>query len=75
MCTAYPVEEFAQLEPLQGSRNFTIHRRGPGFGTNFLVFNMNPGTNPDSGDPYVAPEMLEWFRNKQFRQAVAPQHR
>ena len=64
-------EEFAQLEPLQGSRNFTIHRRGPGFGTNFLVFNMNPGTNPDSGDPYVAPEMLEWFRNKQFRQAVA----
>ena len=64
-------EEFAQLEPLQESQNFTIHRRGPGFGTNFLVFNMNPGTNPDTGDPYVAPEVLEWFRNKQFRQAVA----
>ena len=64
-------DEFAQLEPLQGSQDFTIHRRGPGFGTNFLVFNMNPGTNPDTGDPYVAPEMLEWFRNKQFRQAVA----
>jgi len=64
-------EEFAQLEPLQESQNFTIHRRGPGFGTTFLVFNMNPGTDTDTGNPYVAPEMLEWFRNKQFRQAVA----
>ena len=64
-------EEFARLQPLQESQNFTIHRRGPGFGTTFLVFNMNPGTNPDTGNPYVAPERLEWFRNKQFRQAVA----
>ncbi|MDE0137293.1 MAG: ABC transporter substrate-binding protein [bacterium] len=64
-------DEFARLEPLQESQNFTIHRRGPGFGTTFLVFNMNPGTDPDTGGPYVAPRMLEWFRNKQFRQAVA----
>ena len=64
-------EEFAGLAPLQAAENFTIHRRGPGFGTTFLSFNMNPGRNPDTGAPYVAPETLEWFRNKQFRQAVA----
>jgi len=64
-------KEFSLLEQLQERQNFTIHRRGPGFGTNFLGFNMNPGTNPDTGDPYVVPERLEWFRNKQFRQAVA----
>ena len=64
-------EEFAELEPLQGQENFTIHRRGPGFGSRFLTFNMNPGTDPDTGEPYVAPEKLEWFRNTQFRQAVA----
>ncbi|MDE0643635.1 MAG: ABC transporter substrate-binding protein [bacterium] len=64
-------EEFAQLEPLQERQNFTIHRRGPNFGSSFLVFNINPGTNPDTGDPYVTPERLEWFGNKQFRQAVA----
>ena len=64
-------EEYAQLEPLQEEGNFTIYRRGPTFGTTFLVFNMNPGENPDTGDPYVAPEKLEWFRNTQFRQAVA----
>ena len=64
-------EELAGLEPLQEEGNFTIHRRGPTFGTTFLVFNMNPGSSPETGEPYVAPEKLEWFRNRQFRQAVA----
>ena len=64
-------EEFADLEPLQDEGNFTIHRRGPAFGTTFLGFNMNPGTNPDTGDPYLAPEKLSWFQNVQFRRAVA----
>ncbi len=64
-------EELAQLEPLQEEGNFTIHRRGPAFGTTFLTFNMNPGEDPETGEHYLAPEKLEWFRNKEFRQAVA----
>ncbi len=64
-------EEYVLLEPLQGEANFTIHRRGPTFGTTFLAFNMNPGTDPDTGEPYVAPEKLRWFQNAQFRRAVA----
>ena len=64
-------EEYAELEPLQEEGNFTIHRRGPGFGTTFLGFNVNPGTDPETGEPYVAGEKLEWFGNVQFRQAVA----
>ena len=32
---------------------------------------MNPGRNPETGQLYLAPEKLEWFRNTQFRQAVA----
>ena len=64
-------EEFADLEPLQTEGDFTIHRRGPAFGTTFLGFNMNPGGNPDTGEPYLAPEKLKWFQNVQFRQAVA----
>ena len=64
-------EELADLEPLQEEGNFTIHRRGPAFGTTFLGFNMNPGQDQDTGEPYVSPEKLEWFRTKQFRQAVA----
>ena len=56
-------EEFAELEPLQAEGNFTIYRRGPGFGSTLLAFNMNPGS--DLG------EKLEWFQNTRFRQAVA----
>ena len=63
--------EFAELEPLQGGGDFTIHRRGPNFGSAFLAFNMNPGQTPDTMEPYVAPTKLKWFRNTQFRRAVA----
>ena len=66
-----PGEEFAILEPLQEEGNFTIHRRGPAFGTTFLAFNMNPGSDPETGEPYLAAEKREWFRNPQFRRAVA----
>ncbi len=64
-------EELAMLEPLQAEGNFTIYRRGPAFGTTFVGFNMNPGTNADTGERYVAPEMLKWFRTTGFRRAVA----
>ena len=64
-------EEYAQLEPHQEEGNFTIHRRGPDFGTTFLAFNVNPGVSPDTGEPYVAAHKLDWFGNVQFRQAVA----
>ena len=64
-------EEFAELEPLQEEGNFTIFKRGPAFGTTFLGFNMNPGMDPETGEPYVPSEKLKWFQNKEFRQAVA----
>ena len=66
-----PGKEFAALEPLQEEENFTIYRRGPDFGTTFLAFNMNAGVNPETGEPYVAPEKLAWFRNTEFRRAVS----
>ena len=64
-------EEFADLEPQQEEGNFTIYKRGAAFGTTFLGFNMNPGKNSETGDPYIAPEKLAWFQNKEFRQAAA----
>lgn len=64
-------EEYATLEPLQEEENFTIHKRGPNFGTTFLVFNMNAGSDTETGEPYVDAVKLHWFSNKQFRQAAA----
>ena len=64
-------EEFATLDPLQGEENFTLFSRGPAFGSRFLVFNLNPGSDAETGEPFVAPEKLRWFENTRFRQAVA----
>ena len=64
-------EEYEHLKPFEVEGNYTIHRRGPGFGTSFLTFNMNSGANAETGAPYVAPEKLAWFQNTQFRRAVA----
>ena len=55
--------DFAELEPLKEEANFMIHRQGPGFASQFLTFNMNPGV--------VEPIKLGWFQNTQFRRAVA----
>lgn len=63
--------QYAELELLQAEGNFTIYRRGPALGSTFLTFNMNLGENPDTMEPYVAADKLKWFRNTQFRQAVA----
>ena len=63
--------EYADLAPLQEPQDFTIHRRGPAFGTTFLAFNMNPGIDTGSGEPYVDQVKLDWFANTRFRQAVA----
>ncbi len=63
-------EEYPVLEPLQEEGDFTIYRRGPGFGTTFLTFNVNPGTGP-GGQPFVRPEARAWFNTLEFRQAVA----
>ena len=64
-------EEYEHLKPFEVEGNYTIHRRGPGFGTSFVTFNMNPGANAETGAPYVAPEKLAWFQNVQFRRAVS----
>ena len=63
-------EEYPVLEPLQEEGNYTVYRRGPGFGTTFLTFNVNPGAGP-AGQPFVRPEARAWFETLEFRQAVA----
>ena len=58
-----PGREFEELESMQATGDFTIHRRGPNFGSEFLIFNVNPEA--------VVPPQLTWFQNTRFRQAVA----
>ncbi len=63
--------EYEELMLLQEDENFTIHRRGPSFGSVFLAFNQNRGVDPESGEAYLSDERLHWFTNLQFRRAIA----
>ncbi len=63
--------EYEDLSLLQDDENFTIHRRGPNFGSVFVTFNQNRGSDPETGEPYVTEDRLHWFTNAQFRRAIA----
>ena len=63
--------DYPFLKPKEARGNFTIYNTGPDFGTNFIVFNQNPGKNPKTNEPFFDPVKLSWFTNPNFRQAVA----
>jgi peptide/nickel transport system substrate-binding protein len=64
-------EDYPILKPLEDKLHFKIYNLGPQLGDVFLIFNQNPGVNAETGEPYVDPAKLAWFRNKRFRQAIA----
>ncbi len=54
--TDYPL-----LKPQESIKKFTIYKAGANFGSNFVVFNLNPQACPKA----------RWFSDLRFRQAVA----
>lgn len=54
----------------QQQGNYTLHDLGPGMATDFVWFNLKPGSNPSTGKPYVDPVKSAWFSDPRFRQAV-----
>lgn len=64
-------QDYAILKPREKQGNFKIYQLGPAYGSNFLVFNQNPGADPKTGKPYLEKRKLNWFREKKFRQAIS----
>ena len=59
------------LGPKQEEGNFTNYNSGPAFGSSFVVLNQTEGINPNTGESFVLPYKLKWFKNKDFRQAIS----
>ena len=55
----------------KGDTNYSIIHLGPAFGSNFIVCNLNTGTDSASGKSYVDSVKQKSLRNKMFRKAVA----
>lgn len=53
------------------SSGYTVYRLGPATGSSFIFFNQILDKDPQTGKPYVDPVKSKWFRNTNFRKAVA----
>jgi len=49
---------------------FEVLTLGCSLNTNWVAFNLHPGTNPSTGKPFVAEEKQHWFQQLDFRRAV-----
>lgn len=63
--------DYQMLKPKEKKYNFTVYQMGAGFGSSFLVFNLNPSINPITKQPYLESKKFEWFNNLGFRKALA----
>ena len=66
-------DDFPKLKraEAEAGSGFTVHRLGPTTGSSFMVFNQNMTVNEKTGKPYVSGVKLRWFRNDNFRRAIA----
>jgi len=64
-------QEYYDMYQRREAGNYSIFRLGPAYGSNFLFFNLHPGKNPETGEPFVDPVKLVWFSDLRFRRAVA----
>jgi peptide/nickel transport system substrate-binding protein len=60
---------FSLLKKEEKRGDFTIYDGGPDQAAIFISFNQNAGGR--NGKPFVNPIKSRWFRNKEFRQAIA----
>ena len=63
--------DYALLKPIEKQKNFTIYDLGPAMGSNFIIFNQNPGKNSKNDKPFVQDYKLKWFTNPLFHKAIA----
>ena len=71
VCERIRPEDFARFQAAAAQGRCRVIELGPAAERDFLWFNQNTNVNRISGQPYVVPHKLAWFRNAAFRQAVS----
>jgi peptide/nickel transport system substrate-binding protein len=68
--TVFP-DDYDHYKEESAKGRFQLLDLGVGPERGFMLFNENTNVNPKTGQPYVSPIKLKWFRNQKFRQAVS----
>ena len=69
--TSVAGQDYPLLKPLERQKNFHIYEAGVNYDSNFVTFNQNSGSDPQTHQPFIDPVKLSWFTNLEFRRAVA----
>ena len=64
-------DEYDRFKTESAKGRFQLLEPGIGLEKSFFWFNQNTNANPATGQPYVEPKKLKWFRNVKFRQACS----
>ncbi len=62
---------YPALKKEEAQSNFSVYRLGPTRTSQFLFFNQDLDRDPKTGKLYVDSIKLSWFRNVNFRKAIA----
>ena len=65
-----PADHFKEALAMEKSNAADLVRLGVSLNSNWVCFNLHPGKDADSGEPFVDPAKSYWFNNLKFRQAV-----
>lgn len=60
----------ARYRQQEAKGGYTLYNIGPTTNTNFIVFNLNPRKNKQTGKYYVDKKKQEWFQDENFRSAI-----
>ncbi len=71
VCERLRPEDFARVQAAVADGKLRLVELGAGAQRDCLWFNQNTNVNRISGQPFVAPHKLAWFRDTAFRQAVS----
>ena len=66
----YPYD-YDEFKAKAADGKFNLIDPGIGLVTTFFWFNQNTNINTHTGQPYVDPVKLKWFRDTKFRQAIS----
>ena len=65
-----PADHFREATAMEKAGTADLVRLGVSLNTNWVCFNMHPGKNPETGEPFVDEEKSYWFNQLDFRKAV-----
>lgn len=65
-----PADHFREAVAMEKEGKASLIRLGVSLNSNWVCFNLHPGKDADTGEPFVDEAKSYWFNNLKFRKAV-----